>query len=397
MKSIKFICISVYLLLVFVLLSGCVSSPAAPTPDIGLYVAQTQTAASLDQLLIAVTETSRIQISATPPEPQSTVTLAAAPPTPDCMDKAEYVSETIPDGTKFAPGESFEKQWVFRNAGSCSWTADYKLVFFNGEQMGGPTEIPIGTTVAPGNILEIALTLIAPSEQGPHKGFWKLQNEQGHQFGLGDTADVAFWVQIETVEKISNLSLGEPDWVDNFDNNQNSWFLGADENTNFEIQNGRMTMTAINPTGDQWRIGGGGYAGNFIIEAEFNVGESCSGKDSYGLLIRAPDQADSVIDSGYIIMVSCDGHYRAYLMQEGQYNGLINWTSDNAIRTGSQQQNILSIEANDVTLKIYINGIQVNEFSDAAYSTGYYGLAIRSDGTNNFIVHVDKLSFWSLP
>ncbi len=45
-------------------------------------------------------------------------------------DQAQFVSDiTVPDGAAFTPGASFTKTWRFMNAGTCTWTTSYKLVY----------------------------------------------------------------------------------------------------------------------------------------------------------------------------------------------------------------------------------------------------------------------------
>jgi len=39
------------------------------------------------------------------------------------------------------------KTWTLRNAGTCTWTPDYSLVYIKGEQMSGTSPSPIGQTV----------------------------------------------------------------------------------------------------------------------------------------------------------------------------------------------------------------------------------------------------------
>ena len=38
------------------------------------------------------------------------------------VDGATFVSESIPDGTHFQPGQTFTKRWTMRNTGTTTWT-----------------------------------------------------------------------------------------------------------------------------------------------------------------------------------------------------------------------------------------------------------------------------------
>jgi hypothetical protein len=107
---------------------------------------------------------------------------------------------SVLDNTVFRPGEAFTKIWRVRNSGSCEWTADYALVFSSGEQMGAPDEVALPAVVAPGATVDISLDLIAPAATGTYTGFWALRNAAGSLFGMGESATMAFWVQIQVAE-----------------------------------------------------------------------------------------------------------------------------------------------------------------------------------------------------
>jgi hypothetical protein len=126
------------------------------------------------------------------PQPSSTPMIAATPtitPTPTKeikCDQAAFVSETIPDGTTFNQGQAFTKTWTLKNNGSCTWDANYHVVFFSGNAMGAPAAKQLTSgTVAPGESVTITLELQAPNTSGTHRGDFKLRNGGGVLFGIG--------------------------------------------------------------------------------------------------------------------------------------------------------------------------------------------------------------------
>jgi hypothetical protein len=132
-----------------------------------------------------------------PPAPTSTPTTAPTNTPQARCDQATFVSETIPDGTDFNPGQAFTKTWTLQNSGSCTWNADYDVVFFSGNAMGAPAAKPLtSATVAPGQSVQITLELQAPTTAGTHRGDFKLRNAGGVLFGIGPS-DNAFWVKID--------------------------------------------------------------------------------------------------------------------------------------------------------------------------------------------------------
>lgn len=114
-----------------------------------------------------------------------------------CTDKATFVTDvTIPDDTNIPPGNGFVKTWRLKNSGTCTWNTGYALVFSSGNNMSGPASVAFTGTVAPGSTVDLSVNLTAPDASGTYKGNWLLRNDSGVLFGIGASANVAFWVQI---------------------------------------------------------------------------------------------------------------------------------------------------------------------------------------------------------
>lgn len=142
-------------------------------------------------------------------------------PTPVPCNWAEFVKDvSIPDGTKIDVDSSFTKTWRLRNIGSCTWTSDYELVFYKGDEMDG-SSVSMPGNVRPGESINLSVDLIAPSQKGNYQGYWMLRDSDG-RFGIGANADKPFWVEIKVVEPTSGV-------VYNFVNNycQADWTSGA--------------------------------------------------------------------------------------------------------------------------------------------------------------------------
>lgn len=116
--------------------------------------------------------------------------------TPLPCDMATFVDDiTVPDGTEFNVGQSFTKTWRLRNAGSCTWTTAYAVVYVSGDQMSGPVDLNLTGNVYPGQTVDITLGLKAPNTAGTYRGNWKIRNDKGQVFGL--TNGNPFWVDIK--------------------------------------------------------------------------------------------------------------------------------------------------------------------------------------------------------
>lgn len=207
------------LLLAVLILAGC-STPAAqtPTPDPKLVYTQvaqtvaaqitnaakltpkatftplpsdtpmpTQTPKATNATIVALTGTAKpgtaVATSATSIA-ISTATLAptlpgALPPVPD---KMEYVSQSIPDNTKFNPNQEFTITWTIKNIGTTTWDEKYRIRFFGGER-GGAADDAVDGPVAPQKSYNVTMKMTAPEKPGSYSTLWVITNPDGRNFG----------------------------------------------------------------------------------------------------------------------------------------------------------------------------------------------------------------------
>jgi Ig-like domain from next to BRCA1 gene len=194
-------------IVVMLVLSACGSpDAAAPTLDMNLIftqVAETIAVQYTQTALAVPPPTNTPEPTLTPlPSPTlsqplilATSTLAALPtsnvavyvsPTSstayDCYDAALVADVTIPDGTKFDPGNTFEKTWQLKNTGTCDWTVDFKLAHVGGDLFGSDTT-KIRQKIFAGNTMEFTLPMVAPNSAGAVYSNWQMETDTGHLFG----------------------------------------------------------------------------------------------------------------------------------------------------------------------------------------------------------------------
>ncbi len=189
--------------------SGAATATVAPMDAINTAAAQTVIAMST--ALAATTpapatgdSTQAPQETAVPATDLPVVTLpplASATPasggSATVCDRMKFVKDiTVPDHTSFAPNTSFTKTWRLQNAGTCTWTSGYHLVFDTGDALNGPSSISLPGNVAPGQEVDVSINLKTPADTGEYTGYWKLENASGHRFGWGD-GDKAIWAIVD--------------------------------------------------------------------------------------------------------------------------------------------------------------------------------------------------------
>jgi hypothetical protein len=142
---------------------------------------------------------------------------------------ASLVSENPPDKTIYKPGQKFLKTWHIQNNSTCTWNTSYKLIFWNGSQMGGAYNYNFPQTLPPGESADVTIELAAPDTVGTYKGEWQLQTPDGHNFGVGQYS-APFWTEIEVVSADATPGYGVSDVTYNLERDPvigcvtNVWF-----------------------------------------------------------------------------------------------------------------------------------------------------------------------------
>jgi Ig-like domain-containing protein len=81
----------------------------------------------------------------------------------------------------------------------CSWTTAYKFLFVGGDKMSAPDFVQLPAGVAPGQTVDVSVSLVAPDAPGTYQGFWELQSPEGDIFGVGSSADRTVWAKVNVV------------------------------------------------------------------------------------------------------------------------------------------------------------------------------------------------------
>lgn len=193
------------------------------------------------------------------------------------------------------------------------------------------------------------------------------------------------------------IYLGDPDWVDEMDKAE-FWPVGNDDFTSASFENGAMKFTALSET-NGWRIASTPALENFYLEASVKMG-TCSDTDGFGFIFRVPK--DSGYNRGYLYGITCDGRYSLRMWdglsgENGQMKWLKYYAASDLIHEGKNETNRIGVMAIDDRLILFINGEKVSEIEDTTYTSGYFGLYINRDQTENLTVYVDSVSYWTDP
>lgn len=178
-------------LVLFLAACGAPTPTAAPTQDLNLL--RTEVAATvLAQVpelcaltpTVTPTLTSTPTVTATPTATMTPTGQASAQPGTETagLDRAQWVSQTVQDDTRYAPGAQFNMTWRILNAGQSTWTTAYRLRFYSGETFGTTREIFLDREVKPGEAVDITVPMTAPNKVGEYRSDWVMSNEQLRNF-----------------------------------------------------------------------------------------------------------------------------------------------------------------------------------------------------------------------
>lgn len=106
-----------------------------------------------------------------------------------------------------------------------------------------------------------------------------------------------------------------------------------------------------------------------ILEVDTVAQRSVLGS-SFGVFCRYTDA-----DNTYGFEISPDGWFVVYMLQEGQFVNLVDWTQSGAIRSGARAANHLQISCIGNELSLSVNGRLVASVLDATHSHGDVALA----------------------
>jgi len=124
-------------------------------------------------------DTPTLSLTLAPLPGLATATVALGPR----ADKAEWVSNSPPDGASVVTNAKFDIRWTIKNVGTTTWTTDYTFRYFAQDRLTEKDVYHFRGTVKPGESTVLIADAVAPSKPGTYNTWWKLVNAAGTNFG----------------------------------------------------------------------------------------------------------------------------------------------------------------------------------------------------------------------
>ncbi len=96
--------------------------------------------------------------------------------------------------------------------------------------------------------------------------------------------------------------------------------------------------------------------------------------NAYGVIFQV--QTSDEGDNFYAFRISGDGFYTVEKTEGNKMVPIFDWTASNLIDQSEGEANALTVEGQGDTYRLYLNGQQVNTFTDATYSGGVFGFMV---------------------
>lgn len=99
-------------------------------------------------------------------------------------DQAQWISQDPKDGTVYGPGQEFDARWTFKNVGTSTWNANYRINIQTdkGTQMAKADRYLIREVTAPGASTTFIADMVAPSSAGRYVMYVNLANDNNSIF-----------------------------------------------------------------------------------------------------------------------------------------------------------------------------------------------------------------------
>ena len=111
---------------------------------------------------------------------------------------------------------------------------------------------------------------------------------------------------------------------------------------------------------------------DFLLQV--TAGYEGTADNGYGLVFQV--QPGDEVDQFYTFRISGDGFYTVEKTEGDELAILIDWTASTLIDQTEKAENVLTVEGQGDTYNLYINGHQVNSFTDADFSNGTFGFLV---------------------
>lgn len=122
---------------------------------------------------------------------------------------ARFIKENFGDQYTVACGETFTKEWTFRNDGEQAWPMEATFIKTNGDDFGSDVEKKLDRAVEKDTEYTWAIELKAPAKAGRYTAYFRMTDGSGHRFGHKVWCDILVIEKVEAAKQSEKLNVNE--------------------------------------------------------------------------------------------------------------------------------------------------------------------------------------------
>ncbi|MHB1294575.1 MAG: zinc-ribbon domain-containing protein [Anaerolineae bacterium] len=194
--------------------------------------------------------------------------------------------------------------------------------------------------------------------------------------------------EITVSEASDYLPAGALLYSDDFSDSESGWDYWQAEESSIWYEGERYHVQVDKV---DWMAWGNPYQSfeDCVVEVEASYVDGPEDND-YGMILRYMDN-----DNFYRYEISTDGYYRFDLMQDNAWTSLIEWTESSLINTGDAT-NVMAAVCDGNTFTFYINGVEVDSYTDDNYPSGDVGLTAGTLEETGVHIAFDNIKVWEV-
>lgn len=178
---------------------------------------------------------------------------------------------------------------------------------------------------------------------------------------------------------------------DDFNTAGDDWAISAEDAGKQQIVDGEFVIEITQADTMLWSTyyRGGNVAGRYLVEVDVELVDGPPSTDM-GLLVQVTDSENYLYYA-----IRGNGTYGLWRQRTGDWETLIDWTPEQAIKTGAGATNRLAVYRTGSILTLFVNDVVVAQAPNTPTAHGWFALAAAANSGEPVLVAFDNFALWT--
>jgi len=190
--------------------------------------------------------------------------------------------------------------------------------------------------------------------------------------------------------RVEELRQATPDFSDSFRSDQGSWGLEGNESVEYQIKNRQLTIQVNDPDWMGWSVLGDSASADMLFEADMRLVDGPVAAE-HGIVFRYQDD-----NNFYFFAVNSESSWSLWELVDDEWSAILNWQTNNALESGVDSINRLTVLAEGDLITLMINDVPVGQARDDTFAGGEVALAVGTFEDAGAKVAFDNVDYWIL-